>query len=53
MLFVNIQHPGQDGSPANITSSWPASQSGQQGTSRPRSATIVITKSDASGVVGL
>ena len=52
-LFVNIQHPGENGSPSNITSSWPATQGGQQGTSRPRSATIVITKTDASGVVGL
>ncbi|NJR79826.1 PhoX family protein [Sphingomonas corticis] len=52
-LFVNIQHPGEGGGPANITSSWPATQSGQQGTSRPRSATIVITKVDGNGVVGL
>jgi secreted PhoX family phosphatase len=51
-LFVNIQHPGENGTPANITSSWPASQSGQTATSRPRSATIVITKDDG-GVVGL
>jgi secreted PhoX family phosphatase len=52
-LFVNIQHPGENGTPANITSSWPATQAGQQGTSRPRSATVVITKTDASGVIGL
>jgi secreted PhoX family phosphatase len=52
-LFVNIQHPGENGSPSDITSSWPATQAGQQGTSRPRSATIVITKTDGSGVVGL
>jgi uncharacterized protein len=51
-LFVNIQHPGEGGNPSNITSSWPASQAGQAGTSRPRSATIVITKNDG-GIVGL
>ncbi|MES2755107.1 MAG: alkaline phosphatase PhoX [Pseudomonadota bacterium] len=52
-LFVNIQHPGELGGPANITSSWPASQAGTPATpSRPRSATIVITKDDG-GIVGL
>lgn len=49
-VFVNIQHPGENGNGANITSNWPASQSG--GTGRPRSATIAITKNDG-GVVGL
>ncbi|PTQ59208.1 hypothetical protein C8J26_2950 [Sphingomonas aurantiaca] len=52
-LFVNIQHPGENGGPTNITSSWPANQAGTVTTpSRPRSATIVITKNDG-GVVGL
>ncbi len=52
-LFVNIQHPGENGGPANITSSWPANQGGAVATpSRPRSATIVITKNDG-GIVGL
>ncbi|MEG3164266.1 DUF839 domain-containing protein [Sphingomonas sp. PB2P19] len=52
-LFVNIQHPGENGGPTNITSSWPANQAGAVATpSRPRSATIVITKTDG-GVVGL
>jgi secreted PhoX family phosphatase len=52
-LFVNIQHPGENGSPSNITSNWPANQSGTVATGvRPRSATIVITKNDG-GVVGL
>ena len=46
-VFVNIQHPGENGSAASITSNWPGG-----GTSRPRSATIVITKDDG-GVVGL
>lgn len=50
-IFVNIQHPGELGSAATPTSSWPASQTGGTG-SRPRSATIVITKDDT-GVVGL
>ena len=51
-LFVNIQHPGENGSATNVTSSWPASQTGQGGGSRPRSATIVITKDDG-GIVGI
>ncbi|HEX8486867.1 PhoX family protein [Sphingomonas sp.] len=52
-LFVNIQHPGEGGNPANITSNWPANQGGVAAAgSRPRSATIVITKDDG-GVVGL
>ena len=52
-LFVNIQHPGEGGGPTNITSSWPANQTGAVTTpSRPRSSTIVITKNDG-GVVGL
>ena len=51
-VFVNIQHPGEGGDPANITSNWPASQAGAATGVRPRSATIVITKTDG-GVVGL
>lgn len=51
-LFVNIQHPGEGGTLANITSNWPASQTGPAVGSRPRSATVVITKNDG-GVVGL
>ncbi len=50
-IFVNIQHPGENGTGAAPTSFWPASQTGGTG-SRPRSATIVITKDDG-GVVGL
>lgn len=50
-LFVNIQHPGENGGPTNITSNWPYSQTGAS-TQRPRSATIVITKADG-GVIGL
>jgi uncharacterized protein len=51
-LFVNIQHPGENGNPGNITSNWPANQATTATGSRPRSATIVITKDDG-GVVGL
>jgi secreted PhoX family phosphatase len=51
-LFVNIQHPGDGGTAAAPTSSWPASQSGTPSTARPRSATVVITKDDG-GVVAL
>ena len=51
-LFVNIQHPGEDGSIARLSSNWPASQAGPAPGNRPRSATVVITKDDG-GVVGL
>ncbi|MEO8299428.1 MAG: PhoX family phosphatase [Burkholderiales bacterium] len=46
-LFINIQHPGEETltsaitTPASYQSHWP-----DGGTARPRSATIVITKSD-------
>ena len=53
-LFVNIQHPGENGSPASITSHWPDTQAtgAAAATIRPRSATVVITKNDG-GVVAL
>jgi secreted PhoX family phosphatase len=53
-LFVNVQHPGEgSNNPATPSSNWPASQAGSApATSRPRSATVVITKNDG-GVVGL
>lgn len=51
-LFVNIQHPGENGDPANITSNWPASQTAAAPGQRPRSSTVVITRNDG-GVVGL
>ena len=50
-LFVNIQHPGENTSLANIadpskyTSQWP-SNAGYGAGKRPRSATIVITRND-------
>ncbi|MFJ7062014.1 PhoX family protein (plasmid) [Streptomyces griseobrunneus] len=48
-LFVNIQHPGDSGTPENprLSSNWPDFSP----TGRPRSATIVITREDG-GVVG-
>ncbi|RMX08395.1 PhoX family phosphatase [Corticibacter populi] len=52
-LFVNIQHPGEDtadadiGDPSQFQSHWP-----DGGNSRPRSATLVITRDDG-GPVGL
>jgi hypothetical protein len=54
-LFVNIQHPGETTSAANIadpskyTSQWP-SNAGYGAGKRPRSATIVITKNDGGRV---
>jgi secreted PhoX family phosphatase len=50
-LFVNIQHPGENtslaniGDPAKYTSQWPANAAYGAG-KRPRSATVVITKND-------
>ncbi len=58
-LFVNIQHPGEAISKANVTnpalylSHWPGNAGYGAGgaNARPRSATIVITKNDG-GVIG-
>jgi secreted PhoX family phosphatase len=51
-MFVNIQHPGDRGTPANPTlgSNWPHTQ-GYGPSGRPRSATVVITKDDG-GIIG-
>jgi secreted PhoX family phosphatase len=51
-LFVNIQHPGEETAPnfddpASYGSHWP-----DGGNSRPRSATIVITKDDGGQIGG-
>jgi uncharacterized protein len=51
-LFVGIQHPGENGSIAAQTSSWPETQTNAAATARPRSAVVVITRTDG-GVVGL
>ena len=58
-LFVNIQHPGETISAANVAnpaaylSHWPGNAGYGAGgaTARPRSATIVITKNDG-GLIG-
>ena len=50
-LFVGIQHPGEDGTPAAPTSNWPQSQTGTA-SGRPRSGVVVITR-EAGGIVGL
>ena len=52
-IFVNIQHPGENTSaadiatPANFESHWP-----DGGTARPRSSTIVVTRNDG-GLIGV
>ena len=51
-MFVNIQHPGENGTATAPTSNWPANQNAAAPGARPRSATIVITRTDG-GVVGL
>jgi secreted PhoX family phosphatase len=52
-VFVNIQHPGENGTATTPSSNWPANQGGVAAPGvRPRSATIVITKDDG-GVVAL
>ncbi|MEQ1439510.1 PhoX family phosphatase [Fontimonas sp. SYSU GA230001] len=55
-MFVNIQHPGENGSLTDFESNWPnasrnALDLGTPGV-RPRSATIVITRDDG-GEIGL
>jgi uncharacterized protein len=52
-LFVNIQHPGENGSLATLESAWPALSGNAKDVgdaTRPRSATIVITRDDG-GVI--
>ena len=51
-VFINIQHPGEDGSLAAPTSAWPDSQTQAGSTKRPRSATVVITRTDG-GTIGV
>jgi secreted PhoX family phosphatase len=55
-LFVNIQHPGENSSAADLLqeryeSHWPGNQ-GYGKAGRPRSATIAITRDDG-GLIGL
>ena len=51
-MFINVQHPGEDGSLVTPTSAWPASQTDAASALRPRSATVVITRSDG-GEIGV
>lgn len=51
-IFINIQHPGENGSLTAPTSAWPDSQTKAGSTKRPRSATVVITRTDG-GQIGL
>lgn len=51
-LFFNVQHPGEESSLSNLGSHWPASQTNPAATQRPRSATVVVTRTDG-GAIGL
>lgn len=55
-LFFNVQHPGEDGTPdfaaKTFSSHWPASQTDAASTKRPRSATVVVTRTDG-GSIGM
>ena len=50
-LFINVQHPGEEGTLANMTSNWPSSQNGAAPGRRPRSSTVVITR-NTGGEIG-
>jgi secreted PhoX family phosphatase len=47
-MFVNIQHPGENGDLVTFQSNWPAGGA----TDRPRSATLVVTRDDG-GEIGV
>ena len=51
-MFCNVQHPGEDASLTALSSHWPDSQTNASSTKRPRSATMVITRTDG-GLIGL
>lgn len=51
-MFCNIQHPGEDSKLDALSSHWPDSQTNPGSTKRPRSATMVITRTDG-GPIGL
>lgn len=51
-LFVGIQHPGENGTPAAPSSNWPASQTAAAPGVRPRSAVVAVTRADG-GIVGV
>jgi secreted PhoX family phosphatase len=50
-MFVNIQHPGESTSTAQMLAGTPVSTWPAGGTARPRSATVAITKDDG-GTIG-
>ncbi|WP_026472414.1 PhoX family protein [Alkanindiges illinoisensis] len=57
-IFLNVQHPGEESkpdysNPASFGSHWPATQTNAANTtSRPRSATVVVTRKDGGVIVG-
>jgi secreted PhoX family phosphatase len=51
-LFFNVQHPGENGTLAAMTSHWPDSQTTTGSAKRPRSATVVVTRKDG-GAIGI
>lgn len=51
VLFVGIQHPGEDGAFDAPSSNWPQSENGDP-TGRPRSGVVAITRNNG-GIVGL
>jgi hypothetical protein len=51
-LFFNVQHPGEEGTLAKLSSHWPDSQTNTGSTQRPRSATVVVTRKDG-GAIGI
>ena len=53
-IFINVQHPGEDSKSYDVaTSHWPATQKDiNNKTSRPRSATVVITRKDGGAIAG-
>ena len=53
-IFINVQHPGESSKSYNTpTSHWPATQTNPANTtSRPRSATVVITRKDGGVIAG-
>ena len=55
-LFFNVQHPGEDTAPdfaaQSFGSHWPANQKDAAVKARPRSATVVVARSDG-GEIGL
>ena len=51
-VFVGIQHPGENGTPAAPSSNWPANQNGAAPGVRPRSAVVAVTRTDG-GIVGI